>query len=127
MKCSQISLDLHSREINQLTIQKIEILHLCLALIFVFLFATPGNNCFSNNYKIPSLSTLLADTVAPLPKVSHFRNKPTSVSTKSLPPLIPGAKPTKPFDYKGAKSLDLTLGKFRREFISAATNILLIF
>ncbi|XP_022085330.1 uncharacterized protein LOC110976405 isoform X2 [Acanthaster planci] len=48
--------------------------------------------------------------VGAVPESPQIRNKLTSVSTKSLPPLVPGAKPTKPFDYKGTKSLDLTLG-----------------
>ncbi|XP_077986606.1 uncharacterized protein LOC144440983 isoform X2 [Glandiceps talaboti] len=37
------------------------------------------------------------------------RAKITSISTQSLPPLEPGARPTRPFMYKG-NSMDLTLG-----------------
>ncbi|KAJ8039410.1 hypothetical protein HOLleu_17120 [Holothuria leucospilota] len=41
--------------------------------------------------------------------VGHlFRGKITSVSAKSLPPITPGTKTTKPFDYT-AQSLDLAL------------------
>lgn len=44
--------------------------------------------------------------------VGHlFRGKITSVSAKSLPPITPGTKTTKPFDYT-AQSLDLALSKY---------------
>ncbi|XP_038063710.1 uncharacterized protein LOC119734336 isoform X2 [Patiria miniata] len=56
------------------------------------------------------ISAGVSQKVAQVPQSAQVRNKLTSVSTKSLPPLVPGTKPTKPFDYKAAKSLDLTLG-----------------